>query len=155
MRFYRIARVDRAPTAPLAFSGEGAAKFPGRWNKRGVRAVYCSDTLSGACLETLVHLRPIPRVFPESVYYEIEFAESLLERPELSKLPSSWNSEMVSEETREFGTLFLKAGRAVGLVVPSSVISLGLNAVINPLHRSFSLSGVKGPTPFSYDRRLE
>jgi RES domain-containing protein len=36
-------------------SGEGSHRFGGRWNSRGVRAVYCSIDPSTAILEVAVH----------------------------------------------------------------------------------------------------
>jgi RES domain-containing protein len=36
-------------------SGEGAFRFGGRWNSRGVRAVYCSIDPATAILEVAVH----------------------------------------------------------------------------------------------------
>lgn len=155
MRFYRIARADRHGTALAAFSGEGAAKFPGRWNHKGVRAVYCSDTLAGACLETLVHIRPSPRVFPPSVYYWIEVRDSRLEIPAVSSLPRNWNQAVVPVETRDFGSAFLRTRRAFGLVVPTAILPIGLNVVLNPVHPDFDLGAVSGPHPFFYDPRLE
>lgn len=157
MKLYRIARAgtrtDRG-AALAAFSGDGAAKYPGRWNFRGIRAVYCSETLAGACLETLVHIRPVPRVFPASVFFEVEIRDELLEEPSLAKLPVGWNVEIVSPESRDFGTKFLQSGRAVGLVVPTALIPRERNVIVNPLHPVFKIDDVKGPYPFYYDRRL-
>lgn len=36
-------------------SGEGAYRYGGRWNSRGVRAVYCSIDPATAILEVAVH----------------------------------------------------------------------------------------------------
>lgn len=155
MKLYRIARADRATSALAAFSGEGSAKWPGRWNHKGVRAVYCSDTLPGACLETLVHIRPLPRVFPPSVFFEFEVPDHLLERPDVAALPASWNAPTVSTETRDFGSAFLTSARAVGLLIPTVLIPMGWNVVLNPCHMEFKVSSVTGPHPFYYDPRLE
>jgi len=157
VKVFRIARAGSKAArdaALAAFSGDGAAKYPGRWNTRGVRAVYCSERLSVACLETLVHIRPIPRVFPASVFFALEIPDDLLEEPALSRLPAVWNAEVVPRQTREFGTEFLQSGRAVGLVVPTAVIPLEKNVIINPLHPKFRVEDVKGPYPFFFDRRL-
>lgn len=155
MRFYRIARANRARTALEAFSGDGAAKYPGRWNHKGDRTVYCSDTLAGACLETLVHLRPLPRVFPRSVYFEFEIDDTLLEKPDLVRLPKSWNDSVPTTDTRDFGSDFLRSSRAVGLLIPTSVIPLGWNLVLNPCHTKFDVGTVLGPHSFYYDPRLQ
>lgn len=142
-------------TARAAFSGAGAAKYPGRWNHRGQRVVYCSDTLAGACLETLVHLRPLPRRFPPSVYFHLELEDALLEKPASGDLPETWRAAVVPNETRDFGAAFLESQRAAALIVPTVIIPEGCTAVINPFHPRFKLGSISGPHPFFYDPRLE
>lgn len=48
-------RLDDARFAPAWSSGEGAYRFGGRWNSRGVRAVYCSIDPAATILEVAVH----------------------------------------------------------------------------------------------------
>ena len=48
-------RLDAAEHAAAWDSGEGAYRAGGRWNSRGVRAVYCSVDPAAAILEIAVH----------------------------------------------------------------------------------------------------
>jgi RES domain-containing protein len=48
-------RLDAAVHASSWASGEGAFRYGGRWNSRGVRAVYCSIDPATAILEVAVH----------------------------------------------------------------------------------------------------
>ena len=48
-------RLDLAHHAPGWDSGEGAFLWGGRWNSKGVRAVYCSIDPATAILEVAVH----------------------------------------------------------------------------------------------------
>jgi RES domain-containing protein len=48
-------RLDRATFAGTWDSGEGAYRVGGRWNSKGVRAVYCSIDPATAILEVAVH----------------------------------------------------------------------------------------------------
>lgn len=48
-------RLDVAKHAAVWDSGEGAYRAGGRWNSRGVRAVYCSVDPATAILEIAVH----------------------------------------------------------------------------------------------------
>jgi RES domain-containing protein len=48
-------RLDIAPYASTWASGEGAFRYGGRWNSKGVRAVYCSIDPATAILEVAVH----------------------------------------------------------------------------------------------------
>jgi len=51
----RAWRLDRARHAAAWDSGEGARRFGGRWNSKGVRAVYCAFDPATAILEVAVH----------------------------------------------------------------------------------------------------
>ena len=48
-------RLDRATYRTNWDSGEGAYQFGGRWNSKGVRAVYCSLDPATAILEVAAH----------------------------------------------------------------------------------------------------
>jgi RES domain-containing protein len=48
-------RLDQKQHAETWDSGEGAFRFGGRWNGKGVRAVYCSLDPATAILEVAVH----------------------------------------------------------------------------------------------------
>jgi RES domain-containing protein len=48
-------RLDRATFAGTWDSGEGAYRVGGRWNSKGVRAVYCSIDPATAILEVAAH----------------------------------------------------------------------------------------------------
>jgi RES domain-containing protein len=48
-------RLDRAKFAGSWDSGEGAYRVGGRWNSKGVRAVYCSVDPATAILEVAAH----------------------------------------------------------------------------------------------------
>lgn len=48
-------RLDQTIHAPTWDSGEGAYRVGGRWNSKGVRAVYCSLDPATAILEVAIH----------------------------------------------------------------------------------------------------
>lgn len=156
MIFYRIARA-RFDTPTSAFSGEPASKVNHRWNSAAsdIRAVYCSDSLALACLECLVHIRPLPRTLPPSVYYRVEIPDTQLSLPKPSELPPGWDAELAGKASRAYGMAFLRARHHAGLVIPTVIQPLGQNLLLNPLHPAFTLKWVQGPFPYRYDGRLE
>jgi RES domain-containing protein len=156
MRLYRIANATFADTAAKAFSGLGVTYATGRWNwkRDDIRAVYLADSLALACLETLVHIRSRPRVFPRSVYYAVDVPDALIEHP--VALPAGWADDVSQASSRNFGTEFLLSGRAAGLAVPTVVQNVGTNVLLNVRHPSFELAWVStGPLPYEYDARLD
>lgn len=65
-------RLDQAGYASTWDSGEGAYRVGGRWNSKGVRAVYCSIDPATAILEVAVHkgfrvLDTLPHVMTAAV----------------------------------------------------------------------------------------
>jgi RES domain-containing protein len=156
VKLFRICRA-RYGTPAAAFSGEGASKIAHRWNHPdlSIRAVYCSDNLALACLENLVHLRPLPRIFPKSIFYEVNVPDVLLEQPPVNSLPAGWNASVPGNASRDFGMEFLQAKRAVGLVVPTVIQPIGFTIMLNPLHPRFNLAWASGPFDYDFDARLE
>lgn len=155
MRFYRIARAAFS-TPSAAFSGLGAARVSHRWSwaDTGARAVYCSESLALACLETLVHLRPFPRRFPPSVFYTAEIPDRHIEHADAADLPAHWNDPVAPAGARNFGSTFLRESRAVALLLPTAIVPVGSNVLVNCIHPDFNLQWVDGPRPFIYDGRL-
>ena len=51
-------RICRAKHASTAFAGSGAEKVGGRWNPKGCRMVYTSESPAVATLELFVHVAP-------------------------------------------------------------------------------------------------
>lgn len=150
MRFWRICR---AHFAAEAASGEGAWRYGGRWNSRGVRVVYASASLALAAVETFVNLDPNLRPADlVSIQGEIPVGVRI-GRIEERDLPAGW-SETRDESLRCFGDEWVRAGRAVALRVPSAAIRGEWNLLLNPAHADFSKIRFRTPEPFRFDQRM-
>ena len=145
-------RVVKLKHVVTAFSGEGAAKFPGRWNSRGVVVVYASATRSLTALETLVHLNP-PVIFKYQII-GIEFDDDLLETLVSTELPSDWKMEPPPLSTRQLGDEWARSLRSPILAVPSVIIPEETNYLLNPAHPDFKSVAIGKPAPFALDPRL-
>ena len=55
----RVWRLVTARFVDTAFSGEGARRYGGRWNKKGIPLVYTACSQSLAMLEILVQDEPL------------------------------------------------------------------------------------------------
>jgi len=114
--------------------------------------VYASGSVALACLETLTHLRT-PRQLEDRWLFTIKIPDAQIE--ELSFPPAGWNSEPAGAVSREIGDLWAQEQRSVALLVPSAIVPVEMNALINPLHHSFRLAWVSRPSRFGYDPRLK
>lgn len=151
MTLYRLTALSRRAAAQ-AFSGEGAIHASGRWNSAGTRLVYASSSRALACLETLVHMRML-RHAEERWLFAIDLADELVER--LQQPPVGWDAEPATATSRAAGDQWIAAQRSVALLVPSVIVPMEKNALINPQHQQFRLEWVAKPVRFRYDPRLK
>lgn len=150
MTLYRLEALARRKRSN-AFSGEGGLQYAGRWHSRGTRLVYTSSSIALACLETLVHLQRLLRA-EERWLFTIDVPDPLVEK--LSPLPNNWDVEPAKAASRVVGDEWITSQRSVALLVPSIVVPVENNALINPLHPQFKLEWVRKPVRFRYDPRL-
>lgn len=150
MRAWRIASRSYAHTA---FTGEGAARSPGRWNRLGVPVVYLAEHLSTGILEVLVHVDDRAHL-AAFVAIEVEIPDPHVE--ELSELPPDWRQlpEPYPESTQRLGSEWALSLRSLALRVPSAVVPSEFNLLLNPRHPAMSEVRVGQPQPLFLDPRL-
>jgi RES domain-containing protein len=151
--FYRLETLDRSDPGE-AFSGEGGLHAAGRWNSLGTRLVYASSSTALACLETLAHMRT-PRRLEERWLFAIEIPDALIEKLSIGDLPARWDSEPASAASRNIGDQWVIEQRSIALLVPSVIVQVEQNALINPRHPAFRIDSMKPPVRFRYDPRLK
>lgn len=118
------------------FSGEGAEKFGGRWNFKGTKLIYCSESRSLAMLEILANLSGLNK---NRLYfaYPIQFHEEDCLVLDPKNLPKHWNNHSPMEETKEIGSLWAKNRQSIVLKVPSVIVPVESNYLLNPDHPNF------------------
>jgi RES domain-containing protein len=149
VRVWRIASAAHAES-----DGEGARRHGSRWTPRGVPAVFTSATLSLAALERFVHtdsdLEPV-----DLVAIPVDIGENIpIESVHVQDLPPEWRSFPPPPALALIGEQWFRASRTAVLSVPSVVIPLERNFVLNPIHRDFVQLSIGHPAPFSFDPRL-
>lgn len=137
-----------------AFSGDGSMKFGGRWNPKGVPCVYAAGSASLATLETLVHLQSTGPL-PAFVLLTIEVPVAEIRYLADKDLPRDWRDDPPPLSTMTMGKGWIDSGDGVALVIPSTVIPIESNVILNVNHPAFKdcLRTVK-PAPFEIDQRL-
>jgi len=129
-------RSVRSAHAGQAFSGEGAALFPGRYNAPGVRAVYLADCPAGCALELLASYAA-PEAVATHVLFAVEVAADLvdLRLPAVRKRYAVTLAELVASDDydapRRVGARLLAEGRP-GAIVPAATVARAFNAVVYP-----------------------
>ena len=134
-------------------SGKGAARYGGRWNPAGVEAIYAATSVSLAALEVLVHFSVLPRDF---VLTEIRVPDGVLvESLRREDLPAKWDLLSSSAATQEIGRIWAADLRSAVLSVPSAIVPVDRNYVLNPKHPEFGRIRFLRPAPFRFDIRLK
>ena len=135
MKAWRIEKNKRLATAA---SGEGARIEGGRWNSVGLPMVYASEHLSLAVLEILVHTSaPAARMVARS-RSAIEIPESAFEVLALHKLPADFGPKTAYSRTQAIGDEWLISKRTAALIVPSAIVPIERNVLLNPSHPKFA-----------------
>jgi RES domain-containing protein len=148
LQAFRIARAK----FPL-FDGTGAAIGGARWNTKGQRVIYATESYATALLEILVHsnLGRVPRGF---AFIEIHIpAEIDIQEITAGDVPKWDAPDCVASQS--FGSRWYSEMRSAVLVVPSLAASgRQRNILINQDHPRFHLLSASAPRPVKWDPRL-
>ena len=140
---------------PQDLSGAGAQATGGRWNSRGNALVYCSSTIALAALETLVHLGgaafPLNRYLVRIDVPDGVFAKCLDAMP---LVPRTWDALPAATASQRWGDAWLRARSTLLCAVPSVVVPVERNVLINPAHPDAKKLRATVVRKFTYDGRL-
>lgn len=150
MRAYRIVKTRRTS---MAFDGEGARRTGGRWNSTGTPVVYLASSIALASLEVLVHLDD-PALLSAYSVIGLEFEEHLLAGLSPANLPPDWNALPSPPACALLGDEWFKKASTPVLRVPSAVVPLESNFLLNPRHPDFGRIQIGETLPFGFDERL-
>ena len=136
-----------------AFSGEGARLWGGRFNSPGISAVYTSASLSLALLENLVQTSD-RSLLRKKRLIKARVPKNLIYMPQIDELPEEWSSIPAKNASRIFGDAWITHQKSAVLRVPSVVVPLEYNYVINPQHSQLSEIGIEPDQALPLDPRF-
>ena len=150
MRLFRVAKEKFIED----FSGEGAKLYGGRWNKRGTNMLYFSTSLSLCVLEVLVHFNqeyaPV-----DLCYVEVDIPDKLINfKADFSALNTHLRDNPPHFSTQQFGSKWAGDKVNLALAVPSAILPIENNIIINPLHVSISKLKTVEVNKLDLDSRL-
>ncbi|AHM58577.1 RES domain-containing protein [Flammeovirgaceae bacterium 311] len=136
-------------------SGKGAELYGGRWNSKGVPALYCSETRALAITEIIAYTPPgfIPEGYVLNII-EAPDRASFTHTITHDSLPAGWNRYPHGKETKAIGDSLLKEQKYLLLKVPSAMVQDEHNYLINPLHPDFKQIKLLEVLPFNFNERL-
>jgi RES domain-containing protein len=146
-------RITKSKYKDVAFTGEGAEDAGGRWNSRGTRIVYASSSISLAIIEILVNLHD-DKILSSYVVIPFHFDDKLMKSIENKDLPGGWASLPSSVTAKSIGDDWVQSKTSLLLGVPSVVVPIEINYLINPSHPDFGQITYGDPIPLPLDERL-
>lgn len=148
MKAWRLVTAHRASTA---FDAEGSYRYGNRWNHPGVRVVYIAEHLSLAALEVLVHTQDTNLIPYKAI--PVEYDPAWVQP--LETLPDDWQHDPAPVSTKNIGSTWAQAGTGLLLRVPSAIVPVEFNLIVNIQHPNFASLEIGETQPFVFDPRLK
>ncbi|PYE52040.1 RES family NAD+ phosphorylase [Deinococcus yavapaiensis] len=142
---YRLAHERALERNPHPFVPSGA---PARWNSDGVRVAYTSEHPALAALELLGYWRQYPqlsgyRLFSANIDDDdIETADETVDPTDTTV-------------TRAYGDAWAASKRSFALRVPSVVMPVSFNVLVNAIHPKLASFTYQDHGSFSFDSRVD
>jgi RES domain-containing protein len=126
----------------------------GRWTSRGRSAIYCAEHLSLALLEVLVHISDPDERSALRVRYRLQLDDSLVEPLPEGAVPDDFSPRTPYGITQPLGDDWLERADTPALSVPSAIVPMERNYLLNPLHPRFRAIAWDSGEPIVLDERL-
>jgi len=131
----------------------------GRWNSAGQYVIYTGGSLALSCLEKLAHTSG-------TSLYSGDFSVTVYRLPEkltikeikletLINHNADWTRVINYPYTQAIGDKWLLDLETAILKVPSAIIDLEYNYLLNPAHPDFLQIKIAAVKPFTFDTRLK
>jgi RES domain-containing protein len=149
----RVFRIVKAKYADSCLEGRGARDYGGRWNSKGRAVVYTGSSIALCTLEMLVHIHDIGLLRLAYRVMELDVPDSWVKTIDSSMLPKDWTMPE-HPECKRVGDEWLGSGGSAALRVPSAVVPMEHNVLLNPAHPDFEKIKSMGSRPIAFDPRL-
>jgi RES domain-containing protein len=150
-------RLTQKKYADRPFDATGAKLFGGRWNSRGIEALYFAGSEALCALEVFVHLNNDPAIADLYQLYRIDLPEHFIATLVESDLPADWRAIPATEATQLIGDEFLTLtpSEHAALELPSAIAPRDKIYLLNPHHPIMPDIFAKAEVlAFSFDARI-
>jgi RES domain-containing protein len=145
-----VYRITHPKFAKLTASGRAA-----RWNKNGEFVIYTAGNIALACLENIVH-RSSEGLMGDFRLLTIEIPKKVsIQKIQIEDLPTEWSNRQDFSICQEISSKWLENNESCVLTVPSVIIPLENNFLINPQHHDFKYIKLLSVEEFNFDNRIK
>jgi RES domain-containing protein len=135
-------------------SGQGAKIYGGRWNAVGNAMLYSSYSPSLAMLEFACNASGITKTIQTSLLTLKLDSKVKIEIITLNDLPANWQQVPSPDSLKVIGNNWLKSNKTLVLKVPSAIMPLESNLLINSLHKDFYKLEIENFVDMNIDSRI-
>jgi len=135
-------------------SGQGAKIYGGRWNSVGNAMLYSSYSPSLAMLEFACNASGITKTIQTSLLTLKLDSKVKIEIITLNDLPANWQQVPSPDSLKVIGNNWLKSNKTLALQVPSAIMPLECNLLINSLHKDFFKLEIENFVDMNIDSRI-
>lgn len=132
-----------------------ASGMRGRWNSAGNKVLYASESIPLALLENMVRRQGVGFNSDFKVMFLEIPDEVVIESVEESALEPGWRDPNDYSQCQPLGDQWFNAGKALALKVPSAVMPLAFNFVINTIHPDYPRVKLVEVTDLVPDTRID
>jgi RES domain-containing protein len=150
MKFYRFALQKYIHD----ISGNGAKLYGGRWNSEGNAVVYTSGSPSLAMLEFICNASSISRTNQTSLLTLTLDDKVPIDVLTTNDLPENWQNVPAPNRLKVIGDSWLKESKGLILKVPSAVMAVEFNYLVNPIHKDFKKLKIESLIDMNIDERF-
>lgn len=135
-------------------SGQGAKIYGGRWNSVGNAMLYTSFSPSLAMLEFACNASGITKTNQTSLL-TLKIASNVkIDSIAMNDLPDNWQQVPSPDSLKTIGNNWLKKNKTLALKVPSAIMPLEYNLLINSLHKDFIKLEIENFVDMNIDNRI-
>jgi RES domain-containing protein len=128
-------------------TGEGAARYGGRWNSKGVPVIYTAESRIMAVLELVIR-QPIDKICADYKIQPLDVPDEFVQ----PKIPPQWKED--ESVTKRLGDRWLRNKDNLVIKIPSALLANSFNYLINPLCAKITDVKLLKPEPILLDNRL-
>lgn len=132
-----------------------ASGMRGRWNSAGNKVIYTSESVSLALLENMVRRQGVGFNKDFKIMFIEIPGDAIMESVSGTDLDAGWRDPNDYSQCQPLGDQWFNAGKALALKVPSAVLPLAYNYVINTVHPGYPLVELVAVTDLVPDGRIE
>lgn len=132
-----------------------ASGMRGRWNSAGNKVIYTSETVPLALLENMVRRQGVGFNADFKVMFIKIPDDAIIESVAESELEPGWRDPNDYSQCQPLGDRWFNAGKALVLKVPSAVMPLSCNFVLNTTHPDYPHVELVEVTDLMPDSRID